>query len=787
MANPPGRGWAALLTTRDGTHWGLSSLARGFTARVTGIGAVWFRPAGLQPVSITGSLSEPMSRVVTYSQVSLVSQNVDWWIVDHLSEDRFDGAEVTIYRESEGVLGDVIFSGYVLAERGVKFDGQSVTFDCTDVLGFFLPGKTVGGKLPLDLETAPNLEPPPVCKVIIEATGSSGSGDIVRIGIVDNGSPTFSLAFPYDGTWPLGPFAISDVQTGNRTFTVVGRAAPVDPAPLGDIIFQGTGTVTVTASGRVQMWICPEDVEGADTLAPETIENPDEGKPIPVIFGKMGDTHGHFAPCYVYDWGVSNEAQIRYVYVDYGDINGDPIHPVSKGNHDVIMVDTQPPQSKTDADGNEVPIEGARTFVDVATTIANGEAYYLRREGRDTVPGGLLTFHGPSGPGNRCGVFYLDTNIFNAWAQVLFDNEDLVFDPIRFKIFTQGGGARTANTDVLAVFNPDRKEAVGNLIRLLVDHAGVPPSKIDLATAALLQDSSSPDVRRYITDSENVEDLYAMLCQEAGLLSYIRSDGKVSWKRVNLSAPPPAVFRFDETSCIAGTMSVASQDWGPYFNAANGTTEQGFPYQDDAGHITVSERRNDEAISANDDVKVSTTITFGFLYVKQDMKDYIDAALAMQGLPSTTYSVSVHGIEPDAGPSARDLDSQFSVVAGDSLDVGFIGSREDSNVRRLIPARSLAMCLGFTHEPETDISTFTFWRFGFTVEAAQSVMLIMDGTEVFSAANGGAAIGTSWDTGWSNAKKAEAADYGSGKGGWISEGSKILNSETSDYSQSLFW
>ena len=100
MANPPGRGWAALLTTRDGTRWGLSSLARGFTARVTGIGAVWFRPAGLQPVSITGSLSEPMSRVVTYSQVSLVSQNVDWWIVDHLSVHRFYGAAVTIYRDS---------------------------------------------------------------------------------------------------------------------------------------------------------------------------------------------------------------------------------------------------------------------------------------------------------------------------------------------------------------------------------------------------------------------------------------------------------------------------------------------------------------------------------------------------------------------------------------------------------------------------------------------------------------------------------------------------------------
>ena len=84
------------------------------------------------------------------------------------------------------------------------------------------------------------------------------------------------------------------------------------------------------------------------------------------------------------------------------------------------------------------------------------------------------------------------------------------------------------------------------------------------------------------------------------------------------------VHRWNDVGRVAGL--------GPYFNTANGTTEQGFPYQDDAGHITVSERRNDEAISANDDVKVSTmTITFGFLYVKRDMKDYIDAALAMQG------------------------------------------------------------------------------------------------------------------------------------------------------------
>ena len=785
MASPPGRGWAALLTTRDGTAWGLSSLARGFTSPVGASDAIWFRPAGLQPVSITGAISEPLSRVVTYSQLSLVSQNVDWWIVDHLTTDRFDGAEVTVYRESEGVLGDVIFAGYVLAERGVRFDGQSVTFECTDVLGFFLPGKTVGGKVTLDTDTFPNLEPPPVCAVTMAASGSQGSGDIVFIGIT---SPDYAGGFSYSGTWPLGPFLITGLPDGATTFTVRGRDAAVPPALLGDIIFEGTGDVTVRADGSVQMWICPDDVEGANTLAPETIDNPDEGKPIPVILGKMGDTHGHFAPCMVYDWGISNEAQIRYVYVDYGDLNGDAIHPVSAGNHDVIMIDTQPPQSKTDADGNEVPIEKPRTFVDLATTIAKGEAYYLRRGGDDTVPGGLLTFPGsPAGPGNRFGVFYLDVNIFNAWAQVLFDNDELVFDPLRFKILTHGGGARTSNTEVLAVFNPDRREAVGNLIRLLVDHAGVPPSKIDLETAALLQDVGSRDVRRYITDGESVEDLYAMLCQEAGLLSYIRSDGKVSWKRVDLSAPPPAAFRFDEAACIAGTMSVTSQDWGPYFNAANGTTEQGFPYQDDAGHITVSERTNDAAIEANDDVKVSTTITFGFLYVQQDMKDYIDDALAMQGLPSTTYSVSVHGLEPDAGPSARDIDSQFAVVAGDTLDVGFIASREDESVRRLIPQRSLVMCLGFTHEPETDISTFTMWRFGFTAAAAQSVMLIMDGTETFSAANGGGAIGTSWNTGWTDAKKAEAANYGSGKGGWISEGSQILNAETSDYSQSLFW
>jgi hypothetical protein len=721
--------------------------------------------------------------VVTYSQVSLVSQNVDWWIVDHLTEDVFDGAEVTIYRESEGVLGDVIFAGYVLAERGVKFDGQSVTFDCTDVLGFFLPGKTVGAKVTLDTDTFEDLEPPPVAAVVMESQTGAPSADIVFIGITS--SRGYAGGFHYDGTWPLGTFLLTDLDAGSTTFTVRGRA---DPGLAGTVIFEGTGDpVTVPASGRVLLWICPDDVEGASELAPQTISNPDKGKPIPVIFGKMGnETPDHWAPTMVYDWGVTDEALIRYVYVDYADLNGDPLKPISSGNHDVILVDTQPPQSKTDADGNEVPIENARTFVDFATTIASGEAYYLRRDGND-IPEGLLNFHGPAGPGNRFGVFYLNTNVFNAWAQVLFDNPDLVFDPIRFKIFTQGGGSRTDNAEVVAVFNPERTEAIGNIIRLLVDHAGVPPSKIDLETAALLQDAGTRNVRRYVTTSESVEDLYAKLCMEAGLLSYIRNDGKVSWKRVNLSAPPPAVFRFDENSCIPGTMSVASQDWGPYFNAANGTTEQGFPYQDDAGKITVKERTNDDAIAANDDVKVSTTIEFSWLYIKQQMKDAIDEMLVVQGLPSTTYSVSVHGIEPDAGPSARDLDSQFLVVAGDTLDVGFIGSRQDSNVRRLIPERSLAMCVGYTHEPETDVSTFTMWRFGFTAAASQSVMLIMDGTETFSAANGGGAIGTSWNTGWSNAKKAEAANYGSGKGGWISEGSKILNSETSDYSQSLFW
>ena len=127
--------------------------------------------------------------------------------------------------------------------------------------------------------------------------------------------------------------------------------------------------------------------------------------------------------------------------------------------------------------------------------------------------------------------------------------------------------------------------------------------------------------------------------------------------------------------------------------------------------------------------------------------------------------MSVHGIEPDAGPSARDPthSSPLSLVTASTSDSSV--TREDSNVRRLIPARSLAMCLGFTHEPETDISTFTFWRFGFTVEARAERDADHGRDGVFSAANGGAAIERHGIPGWSNAKKAEAADYGSVKAG----------------------
>ena len=773
----PGRGWAALLVTREGSHYGMTSSLRGFTAQVDGIGAVWFRPSSLQAPHISGGISTPLSRVNVYGQCDLVAANADWWIADHLYEDQFAGAEVTVYRETAGTLGAVMFSGYVLDKRGVQADGTRVTFSCTSILGYFLPEKTVGGRETLNLDTFPNLEPPPVVALTLDAEDGATADQIARIGIATNHG--FARSFAYAGAWPLGPFPVSGLDAGSTTFTVVARDADLV------IIYTKQVTTTVPSSGTVLLWIAPEDVDAGE--APSTISNPDEGATIPVFFGQYREQK-YFVPCMVYDWMQANGNLCKYVYEDLANIDGDALRSITAGNNDVILIDTQPPQSTTDEDGNEVPIKFPRTFIDVKTTIAEGEAYYIRRDGDDVVPN-LITWHAPGGPGGLFGTFDLRVDILNAWMRVIRNDDTWEFDPLRFKILTQAGGARTDNTEVMDAFHaagasPDHHRAMSSIIRLLVDHARVPPSKIDLDTAIALQDEGTARARRYLTSGESVETAYAALCQDARLLSYER-DGKVTWKRNSVTAPPPAVFQFDEARCVAGSMAVASNDWGPYFNAASGVTQQGFPYDDESGRVTVAEVKNAAAIEANDGVKVSTSIEFAWLHEKDDMRSCIAEALDVAGLPSHTYSATVSAFEPGDDPSTDDLDAQLSVVAGDTIQSGYIASRRDPDVRRLISRGSNAMCIGFDHDPETGLSTLTFWRFGFAAATGQSVMMVMSGTEEFPSELGGGVIDEVWDSGWTDAQKAYAANYGSGIGGWISEtDTQIDASDTSLYNTS---
>lgn len=402
----------------------------------------------------------------------------------------------------------------------------------------------------------------------------------------------------------------------------------------------------------------------------------------------------------------------------------------------------------------------------------------------DTLAGGLITWHAPGGPGSKFGTFDVNVNVLQAWMRSkVFNKPDFVFDPSRFHILTQAGGAQTNDATVLAAFAPDAYRFMGEIVRTLVEHGKVPAEKLDLDAAAELQDLGLPKGRRYITSGESVADLYAALCQEARLLPYVRADGKVSWKRTSLNAPPPATFRFTEAAVIGRTMKLGSQSWGDYYNAANGTTEHGLPYQLEDGKITIEERTNEAAIAANADGKVSTTFAFKFLYDRDEMRACVDEYVSVAGLPSDTYTVSVHGREPGAVASDADLDAQFSVVAGDTLQPGYIASRTDANVRRLLSTSSLALCLGFEHSPETDVSTFTFWKFGAVAAASQSLMLMMDGTEEFE---DGTPIGDTWDEGWTDEQKAYAANYGSGVGGWISDDDEhISTDDTSVYNTSL--
>lgn len=802
MSRLPGRGTATVIKTVDGTYYCLSSTDRGFMATVDG-GMRWFRPARIQAPKMSSTLATPQSRVPSYSQGSVRSANKDWWIADHLSEDRFDGAEVTVYRESAGVLGAVLDNGYVKQRGGVQADDEGVTFTYTDVLGDRLPGKTIGGRVNLDVDTFPNMQPPQVVAVTMSATGSAPSSDIAKIAVGINTTTPYLKAVPYAGPWPAGPTTISGITAqSNRTVTVSGFNAS------NTLIFIGQATgVTIDSTGRIQLWVAPDDVDLGDASAPTSINNPDAGKAIPVFLGQYpsfngsgGTTDGHhleagyYVPAFIYDWGQANPALFRCVYEDlYDPATGGVLNTSTAGNNDVLLIDTQPPTSLTNDDGTPGdPITLPRVFTDLKTSIDNGWAYYLRKDGTDTVPGGLITWHAPGGPGGKFGTFDINVTVFKDWAQALFKNPNVVFDPNRFKILTQAGGAKCTDAAVqAAVPGMNAYRFAGFIARLLVNHGQVPAAKLDLTALRALDDLKLPKMRRYFTQPEDVATIYAAACQEAGVLSFKTRAGLISWKKTSLTAPPPAAFRFDEARCIAGSMSYASNDWGPYFNAASGITDQGLPYQPDDGKITVGEIVNADAIAANRGIKVSAPngpIVFLCAYDTAEMKASIRETLTVQGLPSDTYHAVVRGIAAGGSADTRDVNAADALVVGDTIAPGYIASRIDPNVRRLLPKGSNALLIGLDQNPDSDTIEVTFWKFGGTAANKGQLLAYDPALHTNPAELGGGPAPTAWDKTKPDAWKAYWSNAsGSGVGGWASnEGTgKIVADDASPYAYSL--
>lgn len=783
MNRLPGRGWAALLVTRDGTHYGLSSALRGFMADVTDIGMVWFRPAALQPMQITTAIPEPISRKVTISQVSIVCHNTDWWFADHFTEDRFDGAQVTIYHEIEGALGSVVFSGYVLEKSGVNANSQSITFECTDVIGYFLRDKTIGGKATLNRTTFPFLEPPLLVAVFLVAETSDTADDIDSILIqTDSG---YSDIIPSPSPWPWGPRRLySSHFSGETTIKVTGRDR------LRNRIYYGETTATLPDSHQITIWVCPEELNESP---PDRTYNEFEGAAIPVILGDY-DSGPHYVPAYCYDWMQSSDLLCKYVYEDLRDSNGNVMTSRTNGDYDVIIIDTEPLKlvEKYISEDDEMPdipakLQSLWDYKDDATSIKKGRYRYLRKDGEDVVSG-LLTWHSPGGPGNVFGTF--DVNIVKMllWQlRTMGPGAVFAFNPGRFHILLQARGAVTNDATVLAAFEPDGGRAIGQILRLLIEHGGVPASLINLDDAAELQDLGLPKLRRFITTGESLYDIYASWCEEARLLPRIQSDGKITWRRSSLSAPLPVEFSFDKSRTIADSIHIETKSWGPYFNAASAETEQGYPYQPSDGKILVKERTNDTAIAESASGKVSQTIVFRGLYDEDDMVSYIDEALAIQGMSSDIVSVSCRGLEPGAVADVKDVDAQLSLTAGSTVQASYLaGGRESATMRDVLSTYTYMLVVSATHDLDRGVSTLSLWRFGANAALSQSIMLIMDGTEEFSDALGGGVIPDTWDESWTDAQKAWAANYGSGVGGWISDDDEhISTDDTSVYNTSL--
>jgi hypothetical protein len=750
----PGRGWAALLVTTNGTVYGFSS--RGCNVTVSPHGLIYFRPAAVSPLSMSLSLSEPLSGVPAYDDVTIEIENTGWWIANHTGSDRLDAATVTIYRETDGTFDptdDVAWNGFVLRQGGVSAANTRVRLTCRDVFGYYAEGATVGGRNTLNVTTFPYLEPPPVVGVTLNASGSAGSDEIVRLGVATNHG--YAATIEYAGPWPAGPTRISGLSAGSTTFTVVGRNAALS------IIFSGQTTETVPSSGSVQLWICPEDV---DATAPESVSNPDEDKPIGTVFGRYS-SGAMYVPCFVYDWMQSSASVCRYVYEDLQDLNGAAMTTRTSGNHDVILIDTQPPTT----DVNEEPIENPRTYVDDYTSISRGEFFYLRKDGSNTIPS-VITWDAPGGPGNDFGCFNLNVTVLNAWWRALSGKDDFVFDPARFRVLTQSGGAKSNDASYPVGLHAYRTMDVA--FRLLVEHMGIPSSYLDTATMLTIDSSVSVDVRRYLTSAEPAADLYAALMEECQILHYIKPNGKISWRLNEVAPPPPAVIDIDERNTIVDSIEWTANDWGPYFNAVVGQRDQGLPYQPDLKLSPRPEQVSAIVGTASGPAKALYSYTFKWLWDGDAMDAYLAALLIFQGYGSDTVRVTVRAFDSD-------LDDQLAIGAGDTVGYSYIASRISSTVERLYADGSLFRVLGVTHAFDVSETTLTLWKMGTDPNLSQSAMLMMSGTETFS---DGSSMGTSWNAGWTTAQKQEAANWGSGKGGWMSEvEGQILSADTSPY------
>lgn len=757
----PGRGWAALIETTGGSVIAISS--RGCMVSVDG-SMRWFRPAVISGLVIDQALAEPLSGVPAYDDVQLEIENTGWWIADHITTDRLDGAAMTIWRETAGTFdpdADVQWKGFVLRRGGVSANNHSVRLTCRDVFGFYAEGATIGGVNTLNRDTFPAVAPPTPISITINAIGGASSEDITSLVFAtSNGFGPY--AYPYAGPWPVGPVPVAGISNGtNITFIVAGKNSG------GTTIFLGSATGDISHGIPARIWISPDDVEASP---PEEIGNTDEDKPIPVIFGKYGGNDLDPVPCLCYDPGVTSSSEFKYVYEDLTDVNGDVMQSKTAGNNHVYCIDTKPPT--TDANGD--PIENPRTFTDFRTSFEAGEYYVIRDNGDDVgaAEGALIQWHAPGGPGNKFGCFTLNAGVFNYWAQKLFNNPDLTFDPERFKLFTGVGGARC--NDPSMPVGASAWKPLGTAVRILVEHIGIPAEYIDWDAITPIDDSLDAKPHRYITSGESAADLYASLLEECQILHFIRSDGRISWEINQVNAPPPAVVSFDERNTIRDSIEWTANDWGPRFNAVNGQRDQGIPYALDQGLSPRPEITIEGGIPEGVE-KTPYSYTFKWLWDAANMDDFLRALLRVQGTPGDTVKVTGHLDESSVATG-------YTIRAGNTIKYAYIASRVDLEVRRLIERGSLFRVLRVGHDMDHAEHQLTLWRMGSDPTYVQGSMLMMGGDEVFS---DGSAVGLVWDAGWPDWKKREAANWGSGMGGWMSETEdQILIADTSPYAVS---